>query len=128
MSSEKTVDLQLRAIAAPWRSARRLGKRLATAKRSWVSHLADELGWGTVPVSGAGSSPDRSSLTMAVRIDSGNTDVLPAVVGDPRSDPSQTPAIPSPSPHRSTGTGRPDSPHGGTGDNPAKRLTINGSR
>lgn len=51
MSSEKTMDQQSRAIAATWRTARRLGERLATVN-NWLlrqpdeallpSHLADE--------------------------------------------------------------------------------------
>ena len=40
MSSEKTMDQQSRAIAATWRTARRLGERLATMKRARVSWRA----------------------------------------------------------------------------------------
>jgi hypothetical protein len=46
------------------------------------------------------------------------TDVLSAIAADPPADPSQTPAVPRQSSHRSAGAGRPDPDHGGTGDDP----------
>lgn len=39
-------------------------------------------------------------------------------LGDPPTDPSQTPAVPPPPPHRSPRAGRPDPTHGGAGDDP----------
>ncbi|MGQ0719113.1 MAG: hypothetical protein ACT4NP_17710 [Pseudonocardiales bacterium] len=58
-----------------------------------LSHLAGELEQGTAPAPGAASPPDRSSLTMTAGIDPSDTDVLSRVMGDPRGDPSQTPAV-----------------------------------
>jgi hypothetical protein len=39
-------------------------------------------------------------------------------LGDPPTDPLQTPAVPPPPPHRSPKAGRPDPTHGGAGDDP----------
>ena len=47
--------------------------------------------------------------------ESDDTDVLSAIAVDPPTDPSQTPAAPPQSSHRSAGAGQPDPDHGGTG-------------
>lgn len=81
-----------------------------------LSHLAGELEQGTAPSPDAASPPNRSSLTMTAGIDPSDTDVLPRVMGDPRADPSPTPAVPSPIPPRGfRRSGRPDQDHGGIG-------------
>ncbi len=47
-----------------------------------------------------------------------DTDVLSAIAADPPTDPSQTPAAPPQSSHRSAGAERSDPDHGGAGDDP----------
>ncbi len=68
----------------------------------------------------AGAAPARDSATRPA--DPDDTEVLPRIepdVGDPPTQPLQTPAVPSPLPPPGPrGEGRPDRDHGGAGDDP----------
>jgi hypothetical protein len=57
-----------------------------------LSHLAKEVGQDSALSRGAANPPDRSDLTVTARVDLRKTDVLPRIMDDPRTDPSQTPA------------------------------------
>jgi hypothetical protein len=81
-----------------------------------LSHLARELGAGSVPSPGAAGTPHRSGLTVRARTDPRDIDVLPKTTGEPRIDPPQTPAVPSALPVREAGGLDPT--HGGTGVHP----------
>ena len=82
-----------------------------------LSHLANEVGEDSALLRGAANPPHQSDLTLTARIDSSDTDVLPRIMADPRTDPSQTPAVPiSPAPREFREVGRPEPHHGGTGE------------
>ena len=84
-----------------------------------LSHLANEVGEDSALLRGAANPPHQSDLTLTARIDSSDTDVLPRIMADPRTDPSQTPAVPiSPAPREFREAGRPEPHHGMTNRDP----------
>ncbi len=74
-----------------------------------LSHLANEVREDIALSRGATSPPDGPDLTVTARIDPSNTDALPRIMDDPRTDPSQTPAALFPLPPREfRDAGRPE--------------------
>lgn len=90
------------------------------------SHLTREFGTTSLRLPNVLSrrttgTPPRSGLTVRARPDphDTDTDVPPAVTGEPRPDPSQTPALPAPLPARELReAGRPDPAPNGAGVHP----------